>query len=279
MQSNSDVGHDGFLDLAGLRFHYREWGEATASPIILLHAASLSGRTYDRIADQLSDNHRVLALDQRGHGETEWANDYAWLRWVEDVEGFADALGLASFDLVGHSMGGAVAGRFAGLHPDRVKHLILLDAWYADIVYSPEWKHFWTLVAQLYPDDGFASNEDFVNTFLTLFPRADADVVEALTAMLVRDDSGRLRRPRTTDPSNTWESQPTEDEENELRRKVACPTLVAQAEHSEMHVAHDNQRVAAIYPNGEASVIERAGHNLAYEHTAFTIKLIRDFVT
>jgi pimeloyl-ACP methyl ester carboxylesterase len=45
-----------------------------------------------------------------------------------------------------------------------------------------------------------------------------------------------------------------------------------------MHVAHDNQRVAAIYPNAEASVIEGAGHNLAYEHTAFTIKLIRDFV-
>jgi pimeloyl-ACP methyl ester carboxylesterase len=64
-----------------------------------------------------------------------------------------------------------VASRFAGTHPDRVRHLLLLDAWYADIVYSSEWEHFWSLVAQLHPDDGFASREDYVNTVLTLFPR------------------------------------------------------------------------------------------------------------
>lgn len=199
----------------------------------------------------------MLALDQRGHGETEWASDYAWQRWVEDIEGFAEALGLATFDLVGHSIRGAVASRFAGMHPDRVEHLILLDAFYADIVFSPEWKHFWSLVARLYPDDGFASHEEYVNTVLTVFPRGDRDVVEASATTLIRDDSGRLRRPPTTDPSNTWESQPTEDEENALRRKVSYPTLVAQAEHSEMHVADHNQRVAAIYPRGEAAAILR----------------------
>ncbi len=46
-----------------------------------------------------------------------------------------------------------------------------------------------------------------------------------------------------------------------------------------MHVADDNQRVAAIYPRGEAAVVEGAGHNLAYENTAFTIDLMRDFIT
>lgn len=172
-----------------------------------------------------------------------------------------------------------MASRFAGMHPDRVEHLILLDAFYADIVFSPEWKHFWSLVARLYPDDGFPSHEEYVNTVLTVFPRGDRDVVEASATTLIRDDSGRLRRPPTTDPSNTWESQPTEDEENALRRKVSYPTLVAQAEHSEMHVADHNQRVAAIYPRGEAAAIEGAGHNLAYENTAFTIDLISDFIT
>jgi pimeloyl-ACP methyl ester carboxylesterase len=157
--------------------------------------------------------------------------------------------------------------------------LLLLDAWYADIVYSSEWEHFWSLVAQLHPDDGFASREDYVNTVLTLFPRADRDVVEAFATTLVRDKAGPLPKPRTTDPSNTWESQPTEDEENELRRKAACPTLAAQAEYSELHVPNDNQRVAAIYPKkGEAAIVKDAGHNLAGESTAFTTNLIASFI-
>ena len=199
----------------------------------------LSSRFYDRIAHGLSSSHRVLAVDQRGHGKTDWANDYDWRRWIEDVDRFVDALGLNTFDLVGHSMGGAVASRYAGMHPDRVRHLILLDAWYSDIVYSSEWEHFWLLVAQLDPDDGFASRENYVNTVLTVFPRSDRGAVDALAATLVRDEAGPLRTAHTADPSNTWESQPTEEEEDKLRRKVACPTLVAQAEFSEMHVTDD----------------------------------------
>lgn len=278
MGSKPEV-EDGFLSLGGLKFHYRDWGSTEAPPIVMLHAATLSSRSYDHIAHHLSSSHRVLILDQRGHGETEWASDYDWHRWIEDVERFVDALDLDTFDLVGHSMGGAIASRYAGTHPNQVKHLILLDAWYADIVYSSEWKHFWELVAQLNPDDGFASPEDYVNTVLTVFPRSDRDVVEASASTLVRDEAGPLRRPLTTDPSNSWESQPTEDEENGLRRSVACPTLVAQAEHSELHLPNDNERVAGIYPKGEPATVKDAGHNLANENTAFTINLIASFIT
>jgi len=269
---------DRFLSLSGLKFHYRDWGGTEAPPLVLLHGATASSRLFDHIAQGLSYSHRVLVVDQRGHGETDWVSDYDWHRWIEDVGRFVDALGLDTFDLVGHSMGGAVACRFAGMHPDRVRHLILLEAWYADIVYSSEWEHFWSLLAQLDPEDGFASHEDYINTFLTLFPRADRDVVDASATTLIRDEAGPLRRPRTADPSNTWESQPTEDEENELRRKVACPTLVAQAEYSEMHVPNDNQRVAAIYSKGEAAIVKGAGHALAYENTAFTTNLISSFI-
>jgi len=95
--------------------------------------------------------------------------------------------------------------------------------------------------------------------------------------MLVNDEAGQLRMP-SFDPSDMWGSQPTEVEENELRRKVVCPTLVAQAEYSELHLLNDNQRVAAIYPKGESAIVKDAGHNLVVENTAFTANLIASFV-
>ena len=76
--SDATVGRDGFLDLGSLRFHYREWGDSTSPPVVLLHGYGLFARAYDRIAQGISATRRVLVLEQRGHGETDWATDYAW---------------------------------------------------------------------------------------------------------------------------------------------------------------------------------------------------------
>jgi pimeloyl-ACP methyl ester carboxylesterase len=75
----------------------------------------------------LADRFRVLALDQRGHGESEHAADYHELRLVGDLAAFADTLGLERFSAVGFSIGGNVAASYAALYPDRVERLVLLE--------------------------------------------------------------------------------------------------------------------------------------------------------
>src|SRR5207249_4376580 len=99
---------DKHVTLGGLRFHYREWGEAGAPPLVLLHGYTSHARSWDTFAGAMCEHYRVLALDQRGHGETEWATDgdYTAERMVEDVAAFAQALGLGRFALLGLSMGG-----------------------------------------------------------------------------------------------------------------------------------------------------------------------------
>ena len=98
---------DETLTLNGLRFHYRDWGNPQASPLVLLHGYTSHARSWDTIARRLADRFRVLALDQRGHGESEHAADYDEQRLLEDLAAFVDALGLATFAPVGFSIGGS----------------------------------------------------------------------------------------------------------------------------------------------------------------------------
>jgi esterase len=99
------VARDATVVLDGLTFHYREWGHPAAPPVVLLHAYTQHARTWDSIARGLSNRFRVLALDQRGHGESAHAADYHELRLVGDLAGFVDALQLERFSAVGFSLG------------------------------------------------------------------------------------------------------------------------------------------------------------------------------
>src|SRR3970040_2037245 len=61
------------IRLSGLRFHYVEWGTAAAPPLVLLHGFTGHARTWDDFAASVADGFRVLALDQRGHGDSDRA--------------------------------------------------------------------------------------------------------------------------------------------------------------------------------------------------------------
>ena len=108
---------DATVTLGGLRFHYRDWGDREAPPLVLLHAYTMHARTWDTFARAMATRFRVLALDQRGHGETEWAVDYAEGRLHGDLRAFVEALGLGHCSLVGFSIGGTTACSYAALYP------------------------------------------------------------------------------------------------------------------------------------------------------------------
>jgi pimeloyl-ACP methyl ester carboxylesterase len=120
---------DRTLTLKGQRFHYAEWGPATAPPVLLLHGVTGHARTWDDEAAGLASRYRVLALDQRGHGDSDPSPnaDYTVATMSADVAAFADALGLSRFSIVGLSMGGRVAIGFAGQTPARVERLMIVD--------------------------------------------------------------------------------------------------------------------------------------------------------
>lgn len=110
----------------GVRLRYAESGDPAAPPLILLHGYSDSWFSWSRVLPQLATRHRVFALDQRGHGDSDRpARGYAMHDLAADVVAFMDAQGIPRAAVVGHSMGSIVAREVVRLAPSRVSQLVL----------------------------------------------------------------------------------------------------------------------------------------------------------
>jgi pimeloyl-ACP methyl ester carboxylesterase len=107
-----------------------EWGGPPRPPLCFLHGGSAHAHWFDAVVPRFAGRYHVIALDQRGHGESEWANppSYASEDFAADLLGVMDALGWSRMALVGHSMGGHNAMSFAAWHPERVSALVVVDS-------------------------------------------------------------------------------------------------------------------------------------------------------
>ena len=115
--------------LRQLRFHFLEWGAPDAPPIVLLHGGHQSAHSWDLVSLHLAQHFRVLALDQRGHGDSEWARDVAYSNHEMslDAEAFIAALGLRRPILMGHSMGGRNSMLLTRRDPSLLRALVIVD--------------------------------------------------------------------------------------------------------------------------------------------------------
>jgi pimeloyl-ACP methyl ester carboxylesterase len=114
------------LNVSGATISYRY--EGSGPPVVLLHALAGNSATWSRlIQDLVASGRQVIAPDLRGHGHSSWTGDYRLDSVQRDVVGVLDALDIADFDLIGHSLGAHVAALLAGRRPDRVRTLVLED--------------------------------------------------------------------------------------------------------------------------------------------------------
>jgi len=119
-----------YVEAGGLRLHYQDYGTANRPPLLCLHGGAAHAHWFDYIAPGFTGDHHVLALDQRGHGDSEWADppEYSYERYAADLAEVVEKLDLRDFVLIGHSMGGTVALEFAAAYPGRVGKLIVVDS-------------------------------------------------------------------------------------------------------------------------------------------------------
>jgi 2-succinyl-6-hydroxy-2,4-cyclohexadiene-1-carboxylate synthase len=125
-----------FVDNGAIRTAYFEAGTG-GTPLVLVHGFTGGKLDFRDQLEWFAGERRVLAPDQRGHGESSNAGPYRFDRLVADLAGFLDGVAVDRCHLLGHSMGGMVAMRFALAHPDRLASLVLMDTTAEPISFMP----------------------------------------------------------------------------------------------------------------------------------------------
>jgi pimeloyl-ACP methyl ester carboxylesterase len=252
----------GHLDLGGLSFHYTDWG-GDGPPLVMLHGLSGHARTWDHTAAALSDRYRVLALDQRGHGDSDWAPEYGIGLMAADLLAFMDALQLREVTLMGLSMGGLVSFVFAAAHPERVRRLMVLDI-------GPEIAPAGSrnVAAATAASDVFASEDEAFAQARAANPRpTDETLRHRVRHNLRSQPDGTL----TFKYDKVLRSQPgawlelTADQLWAAWRSVRCPVLLVRGEDSPILAAETAQRMLAENPNVSYASIPDCGHSITLD--------------
>ncbi len=126
-----------FVEAGGLRLHYLDYGSGNKThhenegrpPMLCVHGGAAHGHWFDYIAPYFSSDYHVRALDQRGHGNSDWVDPpaYSYQDYASDLAQVAEKLDLRDFVLIGHSMGGMVSLVYAATYPGRVGKLVIVD--------------------------------------------------------------------------------------------------------------------------------------------------------
>lgn len=270
------TAHDQNVTLNGLDFHYREWGDTAAPPLLLLHGFTGHARSWETFAAAMADRFRVLALDQRGHGETEWAQDYAPERMVEDIEAFVQQLGLEQFSLLGLSMGGRNAYHFAAAHADQILRLVIVDIGPEIATEGSNRIRTGTLAG-----DTFASPDEAIAQARAGNARADENELRArVTANLKQTDNGQwtfrwdkaLRSPDQPlprpDAAAAWLLLP----------RITCPTLLVRGAHSDVLSLETAERMTREIPDCDLVQVPNAGHSIPLDNPQGFIQAVRPFL-
>ena len=117
------------INLGNLRFHYLDWGNEGKQTILCLHGGSQTAHSWDEFSRVMQSDYHVVALDQRGHGDSDWSRRriYTATAQTRDVHRFINALGLTNIILVGLSMGGRNSIVYSAMHPEKLSRLVIVD--------------------------------------------------------------------------------------------------------------------------------------------------------
>src|SRR6266404_6448016 len=169
---------DRYVTVNGLRIHYLDFGGDGKQPLIMLHGIGRVAHTFDHVASHFNQNYHVMAVDMRGHGDSDWDPKAAYLveDYVKDIEGLAQQFRLRDIVIWGNSTGGRVAQVFAGLHPELVTAVISEDVGPERPTQVAE-----SVTRQLKQEDekGWASEEELLAQLKTSSPRTSEDILRA----------------------------------------------------------------------------------------------------
>lgn len=261
----------------GVRLHVREVGEPDAPPVVFLHGIMGHRRDWDVLIHRLGATHRVVAVDQRGHGRSEWTRSYRVAEMADDTVALVEQLGVAPVPIIGHSMGAMVALLVAARRPDLVDRIVLVD-----IVPDSLRTDFAAQMPEMFASMAaatFATVDEAVAEWRAGNPLARVDLLRNyIRHALVAGADGLLRWEFDAWGLRSFMSGVSPDELWDAIDAVRCPSLVVRGAHSPLTTPTQAAELAARLD--DASVIEIAGggHDLGVEQPDAVADAAIDFL-
>ena len=245
----------------GMNFHYLDWGNAGAPVMLLLHGLRGHCHSWDDVAARFCGDYHVLALDQRGRGETDWAprGDYSTNAFVADIEEFCYSLGIEKFTLVGHSMGGRNSMAFGGRNPDMLENLVIVDIGpEIDPVGSARITRELVEVPEEF--DSFEAAFQHVNGQNRF--ASEAVMRRRLTYQTRELPGGKIGwryDPEIREQRRNGTGAPPPDLWEPLSR-ITCPTLIVRGSETDTITLEVAQRMVEVLADGRLVHVDRAAH-------------------
>jgi pimeloyl-ACP methyl ester carboxylesterase len=259
----------------GLKLHALEWSRE-GTLLLFLHGFGNSCRVWDDCAPDVAPHYRVIALDQRGHGDSPHDPEqrYEPAAMARDIEAVLGALGATRLVLVGHSMGGRVSIEFAGLHPEMLAGLVLVD-----IGPESDPRGIVRISLEVQEQDWiFDSVADYRRVLTRQYPVTPPDVVSRMAEHWTRprpdgrvelklDPNFNLARRAQTSAERSASEKHDAEHAWSILRKLPCPTLVVRGAASDILSPETADRmVDEAIPDAKLAVVARAAHSVMLDN-------------
>ena len=267
---------DEYVLLNDLRFHYRDWGDASAPPLVVLHGFTGHARSWDSFAAAMAGKYRVLCLDQRGHGDSDWTEDYSTPAMVGDIAAFVSALRLESYDLLGLSMGGSNAIHFAGSNPPGLARLVIVDI-------GPETQSSGSarIASGVQASDTFDTPEEAIAAGRRGNARADEhELQHRVRNNLLRTEDGKwtYRYDRRLRDASRPRRRPNTDENWAAWKRIDVPTLLIRGSESDILGKPTAEKMVETNAHCQMLEVQGSGHSIPLEAPRGFLEAVRTFL-
>ena len=276
----------------GLDMRYLDWG-GDGEPMLALHGLASSAHWYDIVARLLQDRYRIIAPDQRGHGQTtQAASGYDWHTLSDDLEALLNHVsdGIPGFRepvaALGHSWGGHVVSNFAAHYPDRVRRIVMIDGGFLDgrLFPEPTWEAF---SDRLRPRNVTGDREEFLNRLREQMAGWwNSEIERIVQTMVYEDDDGQIQDILRPENQGQVIRAMWDDPCSSTLPQVQCPALMIAAgpvpERANSDFAQLRRRMVgaaeAALPNGRAHWIPETVHDIGYHKPEELARVIVKFL-
>jgi pimeloyl-ACP methyl ester carboxylesterase len=267
-----------YLNVNGIRLRYLDWGKRGLQPILLLHGFMAHAHVWDDFALVFRGRYRVIALDQRGHGESQWSKNglYSIDDHFSDLVNIIRILSLTDLIIIGHSMGGRNALFYAACNPTMVEQLILVDIRPGND--SASSKALKNLLNHIPLQAGSA--DEVVKRFRTLSPYLSKEICDPIVAHGFKKTPNGMMVPKF-DVRMIQQLEKMDYGAEDLwpfLQNITCRSLVIRGKTSSFLSRKVAQKICRIIPNAELREIPDSTHFPAQENPVVFNKAISNFL-